>query len=394
MKTIHNTMLSLLVGICTLGACASPVSYTLTGRLSGLPDSTKVALLPAATHGDEDPVAEALVLQGKFEIKGELAEPRLFYLRVGEGRRSLRETIMLEPGNITVEADVTVTPERWTGSDARVTGSASHQLYKEKMHFRKLLDEEHAAMQRDQQEFSRKLAAARVAGDTALLASLERSPENAALRERERAFFRRVGNEIHAAIEANSDSYWGPLLALLNYNYFTVGDTAITRLFERFPDAVKESYYGQIMRREAFPPRLVGKPLPAFSLPDRAGVEHASDALRAGKRLLLVDFWASWCGPCRREIPRLKEIHAAFASRGLEIISISIDKDPAAWLKALDEEQMPWPQLHDTANLFAKQFFGTTIPALFLVDANGTVLEDLLRGEALQARIAGLLNGK
>jgi thiol-disulfide isomerase/thioredoxin len=356
-------MYLLLAVTLSLTACGNPDTFTLSGTLQGVPDETKVTLIPAATHQNETPLAEILLQSGHFEITGQLSEPRLFYLHVSKGNSLVGETIMLEAGHVTVNGEViTDDGPRWRWKSVSVEGSKMYQLYKEKMAFRNRLDEAHAALQ-------------------AMDAS-ERA-------DAERAFFRRAGEEIPAAIAANGDSFWGPLLALVNYNYFD--DKAIT-LYEAFSPEAKESYYGQILHRELFPERLVEKPLPAFSLPDRHDKAHADGTLREGKRLVVIDFWASWCAPCRREIPRLKELYAAFAPRGLEIISISIDKNAADWTKALDEEQMPWPNLLDAANLFGEQFNGKTIPALFLVDANGVVLHDNLRGESLQAKIAELLD--
>ena len=80
--------------------------------------------------------------------------------------------------------------------------------------------------------------------------------------------------------------------------------------------------------------------------------------------------------------------------QGLEIISISIDKSNADWLKALDEEQLPWPCLIDTENVFAEKFDGRAIPMFILVDENGIVVEDNLRDQALKNKIEELIRNK
>ena len=133
-----------------------------------------------------------------------------------------------------------------------------------------------------------------------------------------------------------------------------------------------------------------GAPSAAFTVKGEDGASVTWEQLLDGKKYALVDFWASWCGPCRREIPNLKAAYEKFASKGLEIISISIDKDAAAWQKALEEEQLPWPNFLDDADI--DNLYGVkTIPAIFLLDGKGTVIAVGLRGEALQAKLAELL---
>lgn len=118
---------------------------------------------------------------------------------------------------------------------------------------------------------------------------------------------------------------------------------------------------------------------------------HSDSDLRKNKKCVLIDFWSSWCGPCRREIPNLKKIYEAYVDKGLEIISISIDKEDKAWQKALDEEQLPWPNLIDRQELFGEQFYGRTIPAIFLVTEDG-IVQYVTRGQALSDKIAEILN--
>ena len=122
-----------------------------------------------------------------------------------------------------------------------------------------------------------------------------------------------------------------------------------------------------------------------------AGQELSLSDLVGKTDYVLVDFWASWCGPCRRLIPVLKEIYASQPEGRLQIISCSVDQDKAAWLQALDEEQMPWVQVrqdeqHECADLYHVQF----IPHTILIDRDGSIvginleepdLEEILLGE-------------
>ena len=193
---------------------------------------------------------------------------------------------------------------------------------------------------------------------------------------------------------ANGDPFWGPLLLLNNRAYFSSNDTEAKELFNGFSEEAKNSFYGQALKKQIFPKTLKGKSVPEFSLPDRNEKVYSMKELSKGKKCVLIDFWASWCGPCRKSIPFLKKMYQDLVDQGLEIISISIDKSNADWLKALDEEQLPWPCLIDTENVFAEKFDGRAIPMFILVDENGIVVEDNLRDQALKNKIEELIRNK
>ncbi|MEJ2879805.1 TlpA family protein disulfide reductase [Pedobacter sp. GR22-6] len=95
----------------------------------------------------------------------------------------------------------------------------------------------------------------------------------------------------------------------------------------------------------------------------------------AGK-YVLVDFWASWCGPCRKAIPEIKELYSAYKDKGFEVLSVSVDTDKAAWRKAMEEEQMPWTQvLSPDKNKTLADFMIIGIPTLYLIDREGKIVE-------------------
>ena len=93
-------------------------------------------------------------------------------------------------------------------------------------------------------------------------------------------------------------------------------------------------------------------------------------ASECGERLLqlLIDFWASWCRPCRAEIPNLKKAYELYHDKGFDILSVSIDDEDAAWRKALDKEQMPWTNCRDTEKDIRETYGVQSIPMLVAVD--------------------------
>ena len=145
-----------------------------------------------------------------------------------------------------------------------------------------------------------------------------------------------------------------------------------------------------MVEKEVSPKSLVGTNVSNFALNDKDGKGFNVKDIIAGKKYILIDFWASWCAPCRKEIPSLKTAYTAYADKGFEILSISIDKDQKAWQKALGQENMPWHNLLDD-NKVSNAFNVITIPATYLVDSKGVIISDNLRGEALEKKLKELL---
>jgi thiol-disulfide isomerase/thioredoxin len=138
----------------------------------------------------------------------------------------------------------------------------------------------------------------------------------------------------------------------------------------------------------------IGAKAPEFSAPTPGGTELAlNDAL--GK-YTIIDFWASWCKPCRRENPNVVRVYEKYHDKGLNIISVSLDRQgqESRWKQAIADDKMDW---YHVSNLMfwqdpiAKQYNVRSIPATFLLDENGTIIDKNLRGAALEVKIASLL---
>ena len=136
-----------------------------------------------------------------------------------------------------------------------------------------------------------------------------------------------------------------------------------------------------------------GKPIPAISYPAEKGKLQALEQFKG--KYLLIDFWASWCGPCRAAVPKVKRLYAQYKDKGFEVVSISIDDSKSAWIKAMEEEQMPWQQwLSPDKMATMKNFLFSAIPTLYLVDREGKIMGSYTGySENMEKRIAGLFPG-
>jgi peroxiredoxin len=111
-------------------------------------------------------------------------------------------------------------------------------------------------------------------------------------------------------------------------------------------------------------------------------------------KLVLIDFWASWCGPCIRELPNVVKAYERFHDKGLEIVGVSLDKDKASWLAAIEQTGQKWPQMSDLKgwDCAGAQIYGIqSIPANVLIDSQGKIVARDLRGDALLEEIESRL---
>lgn len=120
----------------------------------------------------------------------------------------------------------------------------------------------------------------------------------------------------------------------------------------------------------------LASPFPVFNYPDTSGNKISLNTVK-GKKATLIVFWASWCSPCRKEIPALKAFYSQSKDKGISIVSISVDQNINAWKKAVKEEKMPWTNI---ANLPSDDqqimdFFGIkSVPTMFLLDKDNQIL--------------------
>lgn len=127
-----------------------------------------------------------------------------------------------------------------------------------------------------------------------------------------------------------------------------------------------------------------GEPAPDFTLNDLNGKSICLQDIKA--KILIVDFWASWCGPCRLSNPNLRKLYEEFHSKGLEIIGISLDEQKHSWIKAVEKDQLPWIHLSSLKGWkceVARAYNVTGVPALFVLDSQKRIIATHLRGEQL-----------
>lgn len=134
-----------------------------------------------------------------------------------------------------------------------------------------------------------------------------------------------------------------------------------------------------------------GNPYADARLMDTNGNAVALSDYVGKNKCVLVDFWASWCGPCIQEMPSLVKMYNMYKPKGLEIVGISVDDDKTKWLDAIKTHKMSWVQLADASTEASEIYNVQTIPHTILIDQNGTIVAKNLRGQELENKIAEIL---
>ena len=349
-------------------------TFSLEGNALGYADGTEV-LLYEIDGNNQSSVKDTLTVQnGKFSgVYAKSDITALHFLRIGGAPNNI--VFFTENENL----KATVYKDSLTASF--VTGGKQNELYV-------AYNKEMATMLKRRLATNQAYQKAQAEQDGILVNELRQ--ENIALATKERAFKRNF-------VKENGNSVFGLMLASELYQKEELTANEVKDLIAGLgPKLASHDLVTDLeMLMEANKRAEVGGEAPNFSAPDPDGNQLAlTDAL--GK-YTIIDFWASWCRPCRMENPNVVNVYNKYHDKGLNIISVSLDKagQKERWIKAIKDDKMDW---YHVSNLkfwqdpIAKQYSVRSIPATFLLDENGNIIDKNLRGPALEAKIASLLD--
>jgi peroxiredoxin len=371
-------VLAALLALPGLAQAQTPFTYTMKGKVGQLNAPAKIYLVRGI-----QPLDSATLKNGAFELKGTAEAPAtadLVVRRNGHlgsmfGRISNRTRVFLEPGALQVNSPDSLEHATFKGGPAitdMLRLQASEELVKVRMN---------------------------AIGAEAKNAT-DAQKQEPAFNQRMQAQFEVFNKELAKAdydfVRANPNS-WASLDALQNVRMWDLPQYAtVGPLYETLSPALKNSpagrEYGEMVR--GLKEIAVGQPAPAFSQKTPEG-KTVSLADYRGK-YVLVDFWASWCGPCRQENPAVTKVYNEFKGRNFDIVGVSLDDEKGRdkWLKAVQDDHLAWTQVSDLRgwqNEAAQRYHVQAIPQNFLIDPNGKIVAANLKGEQLQATLAQLL---
>ncbi len=190
-----------------------------------------------------------------------------------------------------------------------------------------------------------------------------------------------------------------PIISTINVeNDFATYESLVTQIYASFPESpsiqqLKAQYEQYKKQKEAADRFAPGKTAPDFEELKTDGVQKMKLSDLRGQ-VVLLDFWASWCGPCRKENPNVVNLYKKYEKEGFTVMSVSLDKDKAAWLAAIEKDQLTWPNhvsdLQAWSSKAAALYGVRGIPFTVLIDRDGTILGTNLRGQDLANKLAEL----
>lgn len=194
-------------------------------------------------------------------------------------------------------------------------------------------------------------------------------------------------------IKSNSNNRIGELL--LPNTISLLDKPQISQIYEKMRPSFYESSLGkQVKMYLSQKDFSIGDAYEDVKLTSPEGKEIALSDYIGKHEVVLIDFWASWCGPCRKEMPHLIEAYEMYKSKGFEIVGVSLDQDENSWKNYIKSQNAIWPQMSDLKGWksLAAQIYGVrSIPLTLLVDKNGVIIAKNLRGEELKQELGKLL---
>jgi Peroxiredoxin len=358
-------LLFLFAVIALVLASCTTNSYKITGTVQGAYDGEKV-FIKEQVKNDFIDVDSAVITNGKFEFEGVQDQPVHRFITFFDGENDpLFVDLFLENGNI----DVFLAEEQGKSTAKGSPVNDAYQVYKD-----------------DMGKMDVKLAAIYESlRDTALTDEVK----EAKLEELE-AIEEEATGKIKKYIADNSNTPLATLIMITNQSCLSYEE--MDELLKKIPANLQE---GESVMRLKSGIENYSKTNPDKKFTDIELNTPDGDPIKlsdyAGKgKVVLVDFWASWCGPCVREMPALVEMYAKYKDKGLEIVGISLDRNGDAWKKGIQNLNITWPQMSDLGywdSKAAKMYAIRSIPHVMIIDKDGTIVSRGLHGEELYAKI-------
>jgi len=365
--------ISFLLVIITvlMAACSSAPHFVVKGKIEGSDSIT--FYLQKRDAGKTLTIDSAVSKKGSFKMTGIIDYPQLVSLVAGNTKK--RTSLYLENSD-----SITVTGKLDSLYNAKIKGSKTQNEYNSFVNSNKPLSDSYSKTYIEYQ-------AASQAGNVARVAELEKQADS---------IQNMMKNLQKGFVKNNPASYVTPtILGNLSYEMeapeIEAAINGLDSTIAKIPQIVILKERVAVMKAVA-----IGQKAPDFTMNDVNG-NPVTLSSKFGPKLLLIDFWAAWCGPCRRENPNVVKVYGEFHKKGFDVFGVSLDQKKEAWVKAIADDKLAWTHVSDLQywnNAVAKIYAVNSIPANFLLDETGKIIGKNLRGQDLYNKVNEVLGVK
>jgi thiol-disulfide isomerase/thioredoxin len=343
-------------------AVAAQKQLVIKGKISGIKERTAVVLTDANATGDT--IGKASVTNGQFVLQGSLREPSLVSLNFVDSKK--KALLFLDNGNLTINGDINDVQK------LKVDGSASQKDFE--------------AFQDTFNPLFSKYSQINQQANT-------NNGMTDSMRIQSARIYTSIQEKIDIFLRDHHSSAVSPFLLLVTAQLNEDMNVLEKRLASLDP-GVQQNFFGKYIKNMIDDSRVgaVGAPATDFTQNDVNGQAVSLSSFKG--KYVLIDFWASWCGPCRMENPNVVNVYEQFKNKNFTVLGVSLDRAKEPWIKAIADDKLAWTQVSDLkywSNEVAVKYRVQGIPQNFLVGPDGKIVAKNLRGEALKAKLCELL---
>jgi peroxiredoxin len=364
---MRNVLAILVIALATFSCQTAKDEFLIKGSIAGI-DKGKI-YLQQIIDGQPKSIDSTDLVDGKFTFKGKMETPNMRILRLN--KQDYFAQFFLDNAKVTIEA------KKDSLRRTKITGSPTHDIFKIYIAEMEKLNKDVIALQE-------KYRNAMQTGKTDVADNAKIDYQ--AMMDNNKVYTKNFVKEHSSSVVAAYIT-----LAQLSNQIDAAELDSITSKFP--PEISKSEYVIQLKKMiQDFKKTDIGAVAPDFTLNTPEGKPFQLSSLKG--KVVLVDFWASWCAPCRQENPNVVKLYQQFHSKGFEILGVSLDKNKEDWINAIKTDKLDWNQVSDLQywqSAVALLYSVNSIPQSFLLDKDGKIVAKGLRGDDLAKKLAELL---